>query len=271
MMDRDGQEAIASFIQEGDHFRVTTEKVIDLLPGAPMPQVIKRSSYSIIIRGALAAEAAKYLAKVECPVWATPSHKYDGCVEHTIRGDLYVLAALDKKSSQMGSADFYVETLSEEDSTTDRQHLDKAAVAQVKKFIPPFSGGGVAFPLPLRSIVEIDAPEEAKPTTPAAAGKKSLSGLLTCRPADRQNPSTSHSILRGYDMLTIHPIIAQIVDRQHVSATPRQVIRAVFKGLSKEGQSSSQRRQRKVWYRQALRAHAANGKLYGQMMAGSFY
>lgn len=171
-MDRQSQEAIASFIQDGDHFRVTTEKVIDLLPGAPMPQVIKRSSYSIIIRGALASEAAKYLAKVECPVWATPSHKYDGCVEHTIRGDLYVLAALDKKSKEMGSADFYVEAASEEDSTTDRQQLDKETVKQVKKFIPPFSGGGVAFPLPLRSIVEIDAPEEESTDTSASTGEK---------------------------------------------------------------------------------------------------
>jgi hypothetical protein len=162
MVTQDRQKSIAQFMQEGDHFRVTTEKMVVLLPGAPMPQVIKRSSYSIIIRGALAAEAATCLAKIECPPWAVPSLEFDGCVEHKTRPELYVLACLDRKSRSMGTAEFFVDREVEptEDSTVDviRETLDKAMVAQVKRFIPPFDGKGIAFPLPLRSIVEIDTP-----------------------------------------------------------------------------------------------------------------
>ena len=173
-MDLLQQEALAAFICEGDHFSVTTEKMIDLLPGAPVSRVIKRSSYSIIVRGALARELGKWGATAEVPRWSVPSKKYDGVVEHKARGELYVLSALDKKSGQMGSSEFYVEKevpITSEDGDVaqyevKRGLLDQAAAAQVKKFLPPKGSFGGSFPLPLRSIVEIDAPVEAEAAQP---------------------------------------------------------------------------------------------------------
>jgi len=174
-MDRTQQEALAAFICEGDHFSVVTEKEMSILPGCPVgDRVIKKSSYSIIVRGALARELGKYGATAEVPQWATPSEKYDGIIEHKARPELYVLSALDKKSGQIGSSEFYVEKevpiTGEDGDVTQyevkREKLDQAAVAKVKQYLPPKGSFGSSFPLPLRSIVEINAPETDLVTQP---------------------------------------------------------------------------------------------------------
>jgi len=176
------QETLAEFIQEGDHFRVTTEKVMSLLPGCPVgDRVTKRSTYSIIVRGALAAEAAKYGCTVETPDWAVPSDKFDGIVEHRSRPELYVLAGLDKKAGFCGRPEFYIdkEVAITDDGdvtqcTVERVLLDSAQAAEVKKYLPQKGSFGASFALPLRSIVEIDAPGEKEDPVMVSKREKDL-------------------------------------------------------------------------------------------------
>jgi len=68
----------------------------------------------------------------------------------------------------------------------------------------------------------------------------------------------------------VHPIVAQIVDRQHVSRSNRAVIRAVVNGL-KHGHDTWMgipRKDRRKYMRQAIYQHGANFTLYAYVMGG---
>jgi hypothetical protein len=59
-----------------------------------------------------------------------------------------------------------------------------------------------------------------------------------------------------------NPIVNQIIDRQHVSLSNRGIIRAIYHGLSNLGREKEYRLTRKNFYRQALKRHADNKRLY---------
>lgn len=54
--------------------------------------------------------------------------------------------------------------------------------------------------------------------------------------------------------------------RVHVSATPRQVVRAAYRMLSRQGKSRAARAARHEWLRAILREHRDAGRLYRQVM-----
>lgn len=70
-------------------------------------------------------------------------------------------------------------------------------------------------------------------------------------------------------MLT-HPIIAQVVNRQHVGKSNRQIIAAVYRSFNDKGRTSEFREQRKAWYIQAIKLHNENRKLYYRVTRGKF-
>lgn len=64
-------------------------------------------------------------------------------------------------------------------------------------------------------------------------------------------------------------IAGRIADRLHVSASNREVIKAVRKALKKPYRHSQLwRKARKALYRAAIKRHAANGGLYAYVMRG---
>jgi len=66
-------------------------------------------------------------------------------------------------------------------------------------------------------------------------------------------------------------MIRQIVGRLHVSASPRDVIRAVRKALLKSARQDPKHREaRKGMYREALSVHGENRDLYHAVMTGRF-
>ncbi len=65
-------------------------------------------------------------------------------------------------------------------------------------------------------------------------------------------------------------IISMIVDRQHVGASHRSVIKAMVEGL-KHGHKSwmvMSKRSRKASMRQAIKTHESNQKIYRHVMGG---
>ena len=65
------------------------------------------------------------------------------------------------------------------------------------------------------------------------------------------------------------PIVNQVVDRQHVSTTPRQIIEKVYSALSQKGRAAEHRDLRKTLYRDAIERHKANRKLYSDVISGN--
>jgi len=66
-------------------------------------------------------------------------------------------------------------------------------------------------------------------------------------------------------------IVKQIVDRLHVSATRREVIKAVYYALKRKARRDpGYRRERRLLYADALRAHEQNRLVYVAVMSGRF-
>lgn len=65
----------------------------------------------------------------------------------------------------------------------------------------------------------------------------------------------------------IHPIVAQIVDKLHVTTTNRDAIRAIYHGLNSEGQRHYHRSIRYRWYRQAIARHQHNRMTYAFVLS----
>ena len=72
----------------------------------------------------------------------------------------------------------------------------------------------------------------------------------------------------------MHPIIRQIVDRQHVGASDRAIVRAIVRAT--KGRTIRSFRQvvpnaviRHGLYRDALQAHRENQRLYRDVMTGN--
>lgn len=63
-------------------------------------------------------------------------------------------------------------------------------------------------------------------------------------------------------------IVNQIVDRQHVSASNVDVIRAIRKAFSRDAFGRIHRAMRKRVYAQAIKRHTQNGNLYAYVMQG---
>lgn len=68
----------------------------------------------------------------------------------------------------------------------------------------------------------------------------------------------------------MNPIVRQIVDRQHVGDSNRDVIRAVHSALKSEGRKKEHRELRKEMYRDAIKRHDENRGLYTKVMTGRF-
>jgi hypothetical protein len=64
------------------------------------------------------------------------------------------------------------------------------------------------------------------------------------------------------------PIVRQVVDRCHVSDSPREVIRYVRSRLSGDGRSPEHREARRDIYRQAVEQHRRNRADYEWVQAG---
>ena len=65
-------------------------------------------------------------------------------------------------------------------------------------------------------------------------------------------------------------MIRQIVDRLHVSASPREVIAEVRGALKKSTRKHEYRESRHRFYREALKIHQENVDLYCAVMRGTF-
>ena len=68
--------------------------------------------------------------------------------------------------------------------------------------------------------------------------------------------------------MMVHPIIAQIVDRQHVGQSNRSVIQAVVKGFKKRAWKKMPRADRRQVMRQAIYQHSENLAIYRHVMGG---
>ena len=65
-------------------------------------------------------------------------------------------------------------------------------------------------------------------------------------------------------------VIEMIVDRQHVGASHRSVIKAMVRGLNHGHKSwiKMPKRSRKAWMRHAIKTHESNRKTYRHVMGG---
>lgn len=68
--------------------------------------------------------------------------------------------------------------------------------------------------------------------------------------------------------VAVNPVVAQVVNRLHVSASDREVIRAVWQAFSEAARGREFRLDRKGFYRAALEQHRRNRELYGFVMTG---
>ena len=70
--------------------------------------------------------------------------------------------------------------------------------------------------------------------------------------------------------MQVHAIVAQIVDRQHVGASNREVIRALASAMKggPRGWYKIDRTQRRKWMRQAIYQHGKNLGVYMYVMGG---
>lgn len=65
-------------------------------------------------------------------------------------------------------------------------------------------------------------------------------------------------------------IASNIAGRLHVSASNREVIRACWYALAPKAKTRRHRKARHRLYREALKAHTANRKLYRAVITGDF-